>query len=103
MNKKPVVLVCKRLVFYELKDEEAFFEWVGKIKSIIKYDGQGDEIHLHVKSNIISDHDLRDLVALFFRYKVKMEQLAIFLNPKNQAWFGDNPKMYWHKKVFGAI
>ncbi len=103
MSKKTVILVCKRLVFYELNDEAAFFEWVGKIKSIIKYDGQGDEIHLHVKGAVIPEQDLRDLIALFFRYKVKMGQLAIFLNSKNQAWFGDNPKMYWHKKVFGAI
>jgi hypothetical protein len=39
------------------------------------------------------------LTGLFFRYRVDMEPLAVFLNKKNQLWFFD-PKRYWFKKVF---
>ena len=49
----------------------------------------------------ISDTCLRELLGLFFRYKVKMEQLAQFKNNKNTMWFRGNPCTFWHKKVFG--
>jgi hypothetical protein len=99
--KSQVVLVCKRVVFYELKDEQAFFEWLKKIKSIQKIDDQFDKVFLYFKTNNIAEQDLRDLLALFFRYKINMKQLAVFLNQQNAAWFYDQPQMYWHKKVFG--
>jgi hypothetical protein len=102
MNKQEVVLVCKRVVFYELKDEEAFFEWIAKIKCVVKCEGEQANIYLHIKSNKISDANLRDLLALFFRYKINMKQLAVFLHDQNKSWFFDNVQMYWHKKLFGA-
>ena len=97
---KGVVLICKRVVFYALKDENAFLNWVKSIKSIKGLEYEGDQIHLYFKTLQISDNDLQDLIALFFRYKIKMEQLAVFLNDKNREWFFANSKMYWHKKVF---
>lgn len=96
-----VVLVAKKVIFYALKDEEAFLGWLKSIKAVRQIDYQGSELHIYIKSKSISDQDLSDLLALFFRYKIKMAQLQIFLNDKNKAWFLDNPKMYWHKRVFG--
>ena len=43
---------------------------------------------------------LRDLLALFGRYGISMQQLAQFQNSGNESWF-TSPPMYWHKKVFG--
>ncbi len=51
---------------------------------------------------MIPDEDLRELIALFYRYKVDMKQLEIFLNNDNQAWFYEGKKAYWHKRVFGV-
>lgn len=98
---KEVILVAKKVVFYALKDEEAFLGWLRSIKAVKQLDYQGAELHIYVKNKQISDQDLSDLLALFFRYKIKMDQLKVFLNENNTSWFFDNPKMYWHKKVFG--
>jgi len=102
MSKKTVMLVAKKLAFYALKDEEAFLGWLKSIKSVKALDYQGAELHIYVKSNQIPDQDLSDLLALFFRYKIKMDQLSVFLNDSNKEWFFEQPKMYWHKKVFRA-
>jgi hypothetical protein len=100
MNVLEVILVAKKVIFYARKDEEAFLGWLKAIKSVKQIDYQGADLLIYIKSKQISDHDLSDLLALFFRYKIKMDQLQIFLNDQNKAWFYDNSKMYWHKKVF---
>jgi hypothetical protein len=54
-----------------------------------------------VRSRRISEADLRDLLALFWRYNIPMVQLAQFRNSNNKAWFA-SPKMYWYEEVFGT-
>ncbi len=103
MTKKNVIyLTCKRVIFYSQLDEEKFFEWLQSIKAIIRVDGVGDKLYLYCKNKTISDEDLREIIALFYRYKVDMKQLAIFLNNKNKTWFLGSPRGYWHRKVFGV-
>ena len=99
---KNITLLCKSVWYYSSTDEDLFFEWVSKIPAIVKFDGAGDELYLYFKANKISDYDLRDLLALFYRYKIDMKQLAVFLNKKNQSWFFENHKAYWHRRVFGV-
>ncbi len=102
-NNPEIILVCKGVIFYSQNDENAFFEWIKKIPSIIRFDGIRDELYLYIKSKTIPNKDLDDLIALFHRYKVKnIKQLALFLNKKNQKWFYENKEMYWHKKIFGS-
>jgi hypothetical protein len=43
---------------------------------------------------------LRELLALFYRYKIEMSQFSVFLSEKNKKWFYDNKQAYWYKKVF---
>ena len=100
MKKKENILLCKGVIFYALKDEDAFFEWIKKIECIEKFHGVGDELYLYIRSNKIDDLNLDDLLGLFYRYKIDMKQLARFLNEDNKEWFYDNKKAYWHKKVF---
>ena len=99
MNTK-IKLICKSVWYYSSKDEDAFFEWINKISVIEKYDGRLDELYLYINNKKISDQDLEELLALFYRYKIDMKQLAVFLNKKNKDWFFDNRQAYWHKKVF---
>ena len=101
MNHK-IKLICKSVWYYSSIDEDMFFEWIQKIPSIIKYDGLQDELYLYIKSKRINCNDLRELIALFYRYKIDMKQLSIFLNNANKGWFFDGKKAYWHKKVFGS-
>ena len=98
-----IILTYKRVKFYSLKDEDAFFEWIKKIECIESFSGKGDELYLHITSKNIDDGALRDLLALFYRYKIRdMKQFAIFLNDCNRAWFFEGHKGYWHKCVFGS-
>lgn len=102
MIRSKTILVCKKVKFYSDNDEAAFFEWINKNDAIDETSGRGDELYLHMACKDLHDHDLRDLIALFFRYKIEMTQLSIFLNERNKAWFFENSKAYWHKKVFGV-
>jgi hypothetical protein len=99
---KKVILICKRVKYHSINDEAAFFEWIHKIKSITKYNGLRDELYLYMKSNHVPDADLREIIGLFYRYKIDMKQLKLFLNEANEAWFYlGKYKAYWHKKIFG--
>ena len=98
-----IKLVCKLVYFYSQLDESMFFTWIQSIKAIIRFDGIKDELYLYCESSVISDEDLREILALFYRYKIDMKQLKIFLNRKNKKWFFDGPKGYWHRRVFGVI
>lgn len=54
-----------------------------------------------MRSRRISEESLRDLLALFWRYKIPMHQLAQFENAQNTKWFRAL-HMYWHASVFDA-
>lgn len=97
-----VILVCKSIPYYSSHDEDTFFDWLKKISSIVDCVGKHDELYIHIAGATITDSDLRELLALFYRYKIKnMNQLRVFLNETNRSWFHENKKSYWHKKVFG--
>ena len=93
------ILDSKRVMFYSPADEAAFFRFAESIKAVRRIEGARDSILLHVASRI-SQESLRDLIALFERYRIpRMSQLAQFLSSANKTWFAD-PKTPWHKKVF---
>ena len=93
------ILDCKRVMFYSPADEAAFFRFAKSIKAVRRIEGKCDSIVLHVAPRI-SHASLRDLLALFERYRIpRMSQLAQFLSSSNRSWFAD-PKKFWHKKVF---
>jgi len=96
-------LTCKKVLYYSLKDEDAFFEWIKKIKGIKNFEGAKDELYLDLVDEPLTDQDLEDLIGLFYRYNIDMKQLARFLTPENKSWFYDNKKAFWHKRVFGDI
>lgn len=92
-------VICKGVTYYSQNDEISFFEWISRIKGVKKWEGIGDEVHLHLPKSKISDACLRDLTALLHRYKIEMSQLQQFVNDKNREWY-TAPNKYWHKKVF---
>jgi hypothetical protein len=91
-------LTLDKIVFYSQKDEEALFTWFRGISAIRKICGEGQKIILSV-NNDISDNDLREILAVFFRYGADMRQLADLKNENNEEWFMDS-KMYWYESVF---
>jgi len=86
--------------FYHENDERAFFEWLARIPCVESYAAEGSlGLVVRLRRRPGKD-DLRQLLALCFRYRVSMRQLAKFETPKNQIWFRD-PRMFWHEAVFG--
>lgn len=77
-------------------DEKNLFQWAAEIPGFLRW----EQDTLVVRSRL-SEASLRDILALFSRYGIPMQQLAQFENPKNTAWFRA-PHMYWHKQIFGA-
>jgi hypothetical protein len=96
-EKFPMIrLDCSKITFYSQHDEEMFFGWGEKIPSFSKW----DQDMLVLKGKALSDRQFREIIALFYRYKVPMQQLKAFENSTNAAWLND-PKMYWHKSMYG--
>lgn len=95
------VLICKNVIFYSENDEAAFFEWLGKIKCITRFEGARNKLYVHIAVGAVSKQELLELIALFFRYRIDMSQLQAFLTEENREWFYDNKKAYWHPQVFG--
>jgi len=96
-----IKLVCKRVDFYSDFDEDAFFEWLKKISCISKIEGFGEELCINVDRNKFTEMDLREMLALFYRYDIDMKQLEIFLSDENKPWFFDNKGSFWYDKVWG--
>lgn len=80
-------------------DEKAFFTWLGSIACVDEVVGVGQNLIVRLKRKP-SSTDLREFLGIFYRYRINMKPLAIFMTPRNQAWFCD-PNMYWYKNVFG--
>jgi hypothetical protein len=96
MSESTNYLTCKRVSFYAPKDEDMFFEWIANLPCIEKFEGAGDELYLDLVDRELDYEDIKDLIALFYRYKINMKQLGRLLNEKNKDAFEP-----WRKKIFG--
>lgn len=98
----PTTLICKSIKFCSYTDEYAFFKWIEAIDCIESFSQIHNELYLEVACLELRDDDLRELLALFYKYNIDMKQLGVFLSEDNKKWFSENTKTYWHKKVFGT-
>jgi hypothetical protein len=80
-------------------DESAFFEWLDKLKCIEKYEGRGPTLCITVNVDAVDEGALRELLSLFRRYGLNMEQLIAFDRPEFVRWFRDR-RAYWYSSVF---
>jgi hypothetical protein len=88
------------VLYYHPVDEDMFFKWLASIPCVESYAREGsDGLVVRLKRRPGRD-DLRQLIALLYRYGADMRQLAKFETAKNRDWFR-NPKAFWHKAVFG--
>lgn len=90
-----IYLDCSGVRFGSQLDEKYLFEWAMEIAGVLRW-----EQDTLVVRNKLSDASLRELLALFNRYRIPMTQLAQFRNAKNEHWFAA-PGTYWHARVFG--
>lgn len=82
-------------------DESAFFTWLSSIPGVVSVVGSGRELHIRLRSIRLSQHGLRELIALYTRYGGELSELAQFANKANSAWF-KAPNAFWHQSVFGG-
>jgi hypothetical protein len=86
--------------YYSKNDEHAFFDWLHKLKCVIKIHGHRNILTITVRNNLDED-DLRDLMALLYRYRINMKPLAKFDRPEFRKWL-HYKKSYWHSEMFGS-
>jgi hypothetical protein len=100
-EQRTVELQACRVRFFSPNDEQAFFKWMGALSCVKAFAGRGDTIYLTVDKSLVDDDALRELLALFHRYCIGMEQLRVFDRPEFAEWFR-NSGTYWFQKVFGV-
>ena len=88
------------MVFLSRGDEAAFFGQLQANRGVRRMEAEGDTLRLQVLARL-SEQSLRDLIATFHRYRVRMDQLGQFSNDSNRRWFED-PRAYWFRGVFGG-
>lgn len=91
-------LVCKKVYFYSQLDENMFFVWIKSIPCIKKIEGAGDELYLDLVDRELNYEDIKDLIALLYRYKIKMNQLQPFITEKNKT--AAEP---WEKQIYKLV
>ena len=85
--------------YFSQNDETAMFEWLGRMAVLRDVTGEGYDLIIRLK-RAPTDNQLRDLLALFFRYQMDMRPLAILRTTRNEGWFADQGG-YWFDAVFG--
>ncbi len=85
-----MIIECKKVKFYAPYDEDAFFEYLAKIKSVTNVKGKKDSICLTIQN--LTNEDLYNLVGLFRRYKIKMDDLAVMLDDSFKELFNQYQK-----------
>lgn len=99
MSDRKVVLNAERVVFYSMTDERFFFEWLAKMPFVLDVVGRGIVIEITIDISMVNEDGLRELIALFQRYRVSMRQLLVFDREEFSHWFRRR-SAFWHKKVF---
>jgi hypothetical protein len=96
-----VTLLANAVRFLSPGDEKAFFDWLSEIPDVDCVTGFGESIRIQMKTDFPEDDSLRELVALFHRFGVDSQQLAIFASDKNRIWFC-RESAFWFQNVFGT-
>lgn len=85
--------------YYSSTDEDVFFRWLQSIPSVQAVGGVGTELEISFRTRRIPGRDLREVLAIFHRYRLDKRPLAQF-DRGELSWFRD-PEAYWHAEVFG--
>jgi len=95
-----LVLEATPLHFYSAGDDSAFSGWLDSLSCVEQVEGRGNVLYITINASQVDANNLRELLAIFFRYGFDMMQLKVFDCRDFSPWFQD-PETYWHKKVFG--
>jgi len=65
--------------------------------------GQGRELEITIDVARLDHKGLRELIGLFARYNLDMQQLAVLRDDTERPWFSQREKAFWHGLVFGGV
>ena len=99
-NVSRLKIIVKCPSYFSQGDEESFWHRLQSIKCVKAFEGKGNDYYITL-ARAPGNADLRELIALFFRYDVNMRSLAAFQTDRNAKWFAENRKAFWHSRVFG--
>ena len=91
------VLIVRGPTYGSPLDEKMHFDWLASIPCVANVGGELNDMHITLK-RLPGEMDLRELIAVLYRYRMDMTGLAAFKSSRNKKWFAENS---WHAKVFG--
>jgi len=94
-------LVVTGPTFFSPGDEGIFFDWLSRIGCIETVRGERHLLYVLLKPRPVPDLDLRELIAIFHRYRIDKSPLKQFLSAENAGWFRDDSHSYWYADIFG--
>jgi hypothetical protein len=95
----PVELKAEAVRYFSQSDEAALFEWLAKLPCISSVRGESNTLYICVIKSKVDEGALRELLALFHRYKIDMRQLRVLDKVAFASWF-HNRQAYWYESVF---
>ncbi|UXI66429.1 hypothetical protein [Tahibacter amnicola] len=96
-----VRLEATDVTFLSLGDETAFFTWLKSLPFVAHVDGHHKLLHIDIATSLLDEEGLRELLALFQRYRLPLNQLAALDADEFALWFR-NPRADWFRGVFGS-
>jgi hypothetical protein len=87
--------------YYSQGDEDAFFDRLNGLGCVRSVKGAPDGLHIALSTP--TDMQLRELIALLYRYGLNLKPLAVLRTDKNAEWFAKNRKAFWYAGVFGKL
>jgi hypothetical protein len=85
--------------YYSQLDEDHFFGWLQSNPAVVQVSGQGLALHVTIRRPL-SKEDLRELIAVFVRYRVDCCSLRQFCDEHPDDYFREEGA-YWHSLVYG--
>lgn len=87
--------------FYSRGDERRLFQGFKDIAAIRSVRGVGRDLLLDIELATLGKEDLRELLALLWRYGIPLAPLRVFSDRKKFNWLMD-AQGYWHDDMFAA-
>lgn len=85
--------------FYSRGDEKRLFQGFGEIAAIRDIKGVGRDLLLSINIAALSKEQMRELLALLWRYDLPLAPLRVLSEKKKFDWLNDS-QGYWHEAMF---
>jgi hypothetical protein len=93
-----LTLYADSIRFFSKLDEYAFADWLRTIPGFVGMNLVGTALEIEFALPA-GDDCVREIIALFYRYKIDMRQLAQLENAANSKWMRSK-NYYWATQVF---